>query len=299
MIDVNPRDGATAESIAGLLSRGGQSLRGLAGVRNVLALEGQPFDRERDQPCLVACLGPAKGAAVDHERLVEEIRAVPPGEQAPSIRIRDLSGAAGSLRSGYSIHFAIVGPDRARAQTLAGQTRDAAVARPALDRSVERPSARVCSASVDIDRVKAAAMGVSPAEISAWIEPDFGPALAGSLKCFGQTLPIWVEVDSGPRHRYRRVRTAQGPQRQGRDGARPFDCHASPGSYARPARADRSPPGGIDHGEPRWRILTGRGAIRLRAPGRGGPPEGAPVGLSTDLAASDAGCAGAGQAVAA
>ena len=84
LIDVNPGDGATAESIARLLSRGGQSLSGLAGVRNVLALEEQPFDRERDQPCLVACLGPAKGAAVDRERLVGEIRARSPrGEKAP------------------------------------------------------------------------------------------------------------------------------------------------------------------------------------------------------------------------
>ena len=50
---------------------------------------------------------------------------------------------------------------------------------------------------MDIDRAKAAAMGVSPAEISASIQPVFGPARTGSLKCFGRTLPIWVEVDSG------------------------------------------------------------------------------------------------------
>ncbi len=114
VIDVNPGEGATAESIAELLSRSGQSVSGLAGVRNVLALAKQPFDREREQPCLVVCLGPAKGAAVDRDRLVGEIRALfPHGEKAPAIRIRDLSGAAGSLRSGYPIHFAIVGPDRA------------------------------------------------------------------------------------------------------------------------------------------------------------------------------------------
>jgi multidrug efflux pump subunit AcrB len=197
LIDVNPGNGATAESIAGLLSRGGQSLSGLAGVRNVLALEGQPFDRQRDQPCLVARLGPAKGAAVDRERLIGEIRALfPLGEKAPSIRIRDLSGAAGSLRSGYPIHFAIVGPDRARAQTMAGQL----VTRLSQDRRLTDlwSGPRLVSVpSVDIDRAKAAAMGVSPVEISASIQPVFGPARAGSLECFGRTLPIWMEVDSG------------------------------------------------------------------------------------------------------
>jgi multidrug efflux pump subunit AcrB len=163
----------------------------------VLALEEQPFDRERDQPCLVACLGPVNGAAVNRERLVDAIRALfPRAEKAPSIRIRDLSGAAG-FRSGYAIHFAIVGPDRARAQTLAGQL----VTRLSQDRRLtdlwSGPRLVSVPPTVDIDRAKAAAMGVSPAEISAWIQPDFGPARTGSLKCFGRTMPIWVEVDSG------------------------------------------------------------------------------------------------------
>jgi multidrug efflux pump subunit AcrB len=197
LIDVDPGDGVPAEPIAGLLSRGGQSLSGLAGTRNVLALEGQPFDRERDQHCLVARLGPAKGAAVDRERLVGEIRArFPPGEKAPSIRIRDLCGAAGSLRSGYPIHFAIVGPDPARAQTLAGQL----VTRLSQDRRLtdlwSRPRL-VPVPSVGVDRAKAAAMGVSPAEISASIQPVFGPVRTGSLRSFARTLPVWVEVDSG------------------------------------------------------------------------------------------------------
>src|SRR5262249_46266915 len=102
LIDVNPGDGPTAESIARLLSRGAKPLSGLAGIRNGLARAREPFDRERDQPCLVVRLGPANGAAVDRKRLVGEIRALfPGGEKAPSIRIRDLAEAGGSLRSGY------------------------------------------------------------------------------------------------------------------------------------------------------------------------------------------------------
>ncbi len=51
--------------------------------------------------------------------------------------------------------------------------------------------------SVDIDRAKAAAMGVSLAEISAWIQPVLGPVRAGSIKGFGRTWPVWVEFDWG------------------------------------------------------------------------------------------------------
>ncbi len=197
LIDVNPGDGATAESIARLLSQGAQSLSGLAGIQHVLAHGEQPFDRERNQPCLVACLGPAKGAAVNRERLVGEIRALfPRGENAHSIRIRDLSGAAGSLRSGYPIHFAIVGPDRARAIALAGQVVARLSQNGRLTDLWSGPRL-VFVPSVDIDRAKTAAMGVSPAEISASFQPVLGPALIGSLKRFGRTFPIWLEVDSG------------------------------------------------------------------------------------------------------
>jgi multidrug efflux pump subunit AcrB len=197
LIDVDPGDGLTADSIARLLSRGGQSLSGLDGVRNVLALAREPFDRERDQPCLVARLGPANGAPADRTRLVGEIRALfPGGEKAPSIRIRDLSEAAGSLQSGYPIHFAIVGPDRARAQTLAGQL----ITRLSQDRRfIDLWSDRrlVSVHSVDIDRAKASAMGVSPAEISMSIQRALGQGQTGSVEAFGRTWPIWVEVDSG------------------------------------------------------------------------------------------------------
>jgi multidrug efflux pump subunit AcrB len=196
LIDVNPGDAPTSESVARLLSRGGQSLSGLAEVRNVLALAREPFDRERDQPCLVARLGPAKGVAIDRKRLVGEFRALlSRGDKAPSIRIRDLSEAAGSLRSGYPIQFAIVGPDRGRAQTLAGQL----VTRLSQDRRLTDlwTNRRLVSVpSMDIDRAKAAAMGVSPAKISVSIMSALGPARTGSINAFGRTWPMWLEVDS-------------------------------------------------------------------------------------------------------
>jgi multidrug efflux pump subunit AcrB len=196
LIDVNTAAGATTESIAGLLNRSGQSLKSLPRVQNVLALDVQPFDRDRSQPCLVARLGTAKGVAVDREQLVGEIRERFVRDVRAYIRIRDVSGSYGSLQSGYPIHFAIVGPDRARAQTLAGQF----VARLSQDgRLTDLWSSprTVPITTVDIDQAKATAMGVSPAEISASTQPVLGPAWVRSLTRFGRTSPIWVEVDSG------------------------------------------------------------------------------------------------------
>ncbi len=101
------------EATRELLARTDQSLREIPGVRHVLALSGQPFDRDRDQPCLVVGLGQADGAPVDRERILREIRTrFNATEKSASIRTRDLSGYARSRSSGYPIEFAIDGFDR-------------------------------------------------------------------------------------------------------------------------------------------------------------------------------------------
>jgi multidrug efflux pump len=112
--------------------------------------------------------------------------------------VRDLSGAARSLRSGYPIEFAISGPDRARVQELAGQL----VARLSQDRrladvwSGPRPAP---SLAADIDRAKAATMGLPLADISASIQAVFGCVEAGNFTGFDRTWPVGVQVDSGGR----------------------------------------------------------------------------------------------------
>ncbi len=99
VLDVDPPVGASADRTATLLWRAEQSLRRLTGVRNVLALSEQPFDRDRDQPCLLVGLGPANGAPVDRERLIRKIREESTtARPAAGVRGRDLSAADRSRR---------------------------------------------------------------------------------------------------------------------------------------------------------------------------------------------------------
>ena len=63
LLDVNLRSDGPKESPRELLARTDQSLRKIPGVRHVLVLSGQPFDRDRDQPCLVVGLGQADAGA--------------------------------------------------------------------------------------------------------------------------------------------------------------------------------------------------------------------------------------------
>jgi multidrug efflux pump subunit AcrB len=197
VLDVNPPDGTSADRTARLLYRFEQTLRGLPGVRNVLTLPEQPFDRDRDQPCLVVGFGPGANGPADRERLIREIRtgliaAVP----AATIRLRDPSGAGRSRRFGYPIEFAICGPDRARVQELAGQL----VARLSQDRRLTdvwagpRPTPAV---SVEIDRAKAASLGVDPADISAMLRAALGHAQAGRIERFGRSWSVQVELNAG------------------------------------------------------------------------------------------------------
>jgi len=122
LLDVNLRSAGPNESPRELLARTHQSLREIPGVRHVLALSGQPFDRDRDQPCLIVELGQADGAPVDRERILRQIRArFIATEKSASIRTRDLSGFARSRRSGYPIEFAIRGFDRRPLRELANK----------------------------------------------------------------------------------------------------------------------------------------------------------------------------------
>jgi RND family efflux transporter MFP subunit len=198
LLDVNPTDEAE-ERPGNFLSRADQALRRVAGVRNVLALSEQPFDRNRDQPCLVVRLEPAVAAAGDREQLIRDVsNKLNVAEKAASIRARDLSGAARSPRITYPIDFAIYGPERSRLQELAGQL----VARISQERRLTDlwAGARPMPAlSVDIDRGRSATLGLAVMDIFTSIQAAFGSAQAGAITRFGRAWPVLVQVESAGR----------------------------------------------------------------------------------------------------
>jgi multidrug efflux pump subunit AcrB len=196
LLDVNPPDGASMEATAAVLGRCEQFLTQLPDVQNVLALSEQPFDRNRDQPCMVVCLKPLPGASVDHERLMREIReGLSAADRMAFIRIRDLTGRASSQRLGYPIDFAIYGPDRHRVQELATKL----VERMSQDRrladvwAAPRP---VPALTVKIDRAKAAALGLAAADITASLESFLGPAQSGTKNSSLWTWPVREQAGS-------------------------------------------------------------------------------------------------------
>jgi multidrug efflux pump subunit AcrB len=199
LLDVNLRSAGPNESPRELLARTDKLLRGIPGVGHVLALSGQPFDRDRNQPCLVVGLTQVDGAAADRERLIREIRTrFNAAENSASIRICDLSGSARSKSSGFPIEFALCGFDRQPLRELADRT----VAQMSRDSRLTDAWARprlMPTHAVDIDRAKVARLGLALPDVSATLQAVFGSMEAGNVQIVGREWPILLKVDPAGR----------------------------------------------------------------------------------------------------
>ncbi len=215
LLDVNLPSAGTKEYFRELLTRTDQLVREIPGVRHVLALSGQPFDRDRNQACLVVGLAPVDRGAVDRERILREIRTqFVATEKSASIRMRDLSGYARSRSSGFPIEFALYGFDRQPLHELANTI----VAQMSRDPRLTDASAgprSVPTFAVDIDRAKVARLGLALPDVSASLEAVFGFVQAGKLHVFGREWPILLKIDAAGRSEVERLvqshlRTAKG-----------------------------------------------------------------------------------------
>ena len=191
LLDLNLPPAGPNESTCELLARTDQSLREIPGVRHVLALSQQPFDRDRDKPCLVVGLAQVDGATVDRERILREIRTrFNAAEKSASIRTRD--------RSGYPIEFAIYGFDRNALRELANKI----VARMAREPRLPGPSAgprQVPTYAVDIDRARMAKLGLALPDVSTSLQAVFGSVQVGNLQAVGREWPILLKIDPAGR----------------------------------------------------------------------------------------------------
>ena len=195
LLDVDLPAAGRKEWARELLARTCQSLREIPGVRHVLVLSEQPFDRDRDQRCLVVGLGRVNGALVDRERILREIRTrFNATEKSAAIRTRDLFDYPRSRSAGYAIEFAINGFDRQPLHELANKVVAKMSREPGLTGARAGPQ-QVQTYAVDIDRARMATLGVTRPDVSASLQAVFGSVQAGSLWAFGREWPILLKID--------------------------------------------------------------------------------------------------------
>jgi multidrug efflux pump subunit AcrB len=197
LLDLDLPEGTSPERAADCLRLCQEFLQTRPEVGNVLVLSEQPFDRDRNQPCLVVSLNAPDGAAVDRARLTRDIRAglVTPAGPAAAIGVRDLAAPDQFQQLGYPIEFAVCGPDHIRAHELAKQL----VERMSQDRrltGVRSAAPTSPHVSVEIDRAKAEALGLPYADVSTAVQTVSGfVQAAGTIQLFGRIVPVIVHIE--------------------------------------------------------------------------------------------------------
>jgi RND family efflux transporter MFP subunit len=189
---------ASAERTGDVLKRGESLLRQLAGVQSVLALSENPFDLFGGRPSLLVRLSPAEQRKSDREELIRAIRTRLGALKEVTVRLRDFSAPGSFPRCGYPIDLALHGPDAAEVREWATKFADRLRRNKKLrDVWVNSDSVPRPGQFVDINREKAAALGVAMADVFSTIEVYGGALPVNHFNRFGRTLR--VEVQAGAR----------------------------------------------------------------------------------------------------
>lgn len=189
---------ASAERTGDVLKRSESLLRKLPGVQSVLALPENPFDLFGGRPSLLVRLITADESKPDREEVIRAIRARLGALDEVNVRSRDFSAPGCFPRCGYPIDLALHGPDAAEVREWANKLGDRLRRNQKLrDVWVNSDSAPRPGQFVDINREKAAALGVAVADVFSAIEVYAGALPVNHFNRFGRTLR--VEVQAGAR----------------------------------------------------------------------------------------------------
>jgi multidrug efflux pump subunit AcrB len=216
LIDVSLPPGASAERVGEAVRHCDAIVREVAGVQDVLALSGNPFDRRPDRPCLLVRLAPAGERSGGREDTVRRLRARLSQVEEMALRLRDLSAPGGFPRCGYAIDLAVQGGEADRVRELAAKlAARLAESQKLTDVSADPDSDLRPQLSVDVDRTKAATLGVSMQDIMTTLQVHFGWKLDNGPGHPGRTLQVKVPPGANGGDQARdiqrlKVRNAQG-----------------------------------------------------------------------------------------
>jgi RND family efflux transporter MFP subunit len=184
---------ASAERAAKVLDRYSQVALKAEGVQHALALPENPFARFRGGPCVVALLAPDTKPA-DREKLTKTLRAQLEKVEGAEPRLRDLSGPEGARPDGYPLDLAVRGPDTKSVNEFAAKLSER-LARNRRLTDVSGGPAELNFLTIDLDRKKAAEMGLAVSDIFDTLQTYLGAANVGDLGAPGRTLSAQVRLE--------------------------------------------------------------------------------------------------------
>ena len=192
-IDLLLPDGASKERIFGALEHCSNILQQVPEVRHVLVMTENPFELPRNDPSVLAVLKTENRGQVAQRiraRLQEELK------QA-AIRLCNPSGIAGVPIDRYPLSLAILDrggpPEKLQpfAEKLIDRLRQSGKLTDVGFGASRRNSLQL---SIEIDREKAAAAGVSVQEIQRTLSTLAGETYANDFNLFGRNWPLTIQV---------------------------------------------------------------------------------------------------------
>jgi multidrug efflux system membrane fusion protein len=190
--------GASADRWAECRNQYADIIRQTEGVRRVLSLPENPFGRFRGGSCVVAIFDAGPKEA-DWQRAKQAIRArLTQDVRSATPRLCDLAGPAGVWPVGYPIEFALRGPDAQSVREF-GIALSARLAQTGqLSDMVDGPKTAP-GLDVEVDRKKAAVLGVSLADIGETIRIALGSAEIEQGDSTGRSVRVRLQIEAGQR----------------------------------------------------------------------------------------------------
>jgi len=198
LLDVHLPAGASAERTLQVLKRDAALLRQVPGVQDVLAMSENPFDLFGSNSCILVRLVPAEKRKVGREEVVQAIRTKLDEIKESTLRLRDLSGPGRFPRCGYPIDFALRGAEVEQVRKFAKKLVEClGESKKLTDVWANRDSEPRLWRTLEIDRTKAATLGVAMNDIFNTLQVYLGSSYVNNFNRFGRTWQINVQAAPG------------------------------------------------------------------------------------------------------
>jgi multidrug efflux pump subunit AcrB len=197
LIDVQLPDAASPERTQKSLLECDKLLRGVRGVRDVLAFSANPFDTFSGGPCLLVRLVGADQRKNTRHEMVWAVRARLEQVQEAVVRVRELGRDPSCA---YPIELAVTGPDAGKVRELTDRLGERMrKSKKLLDVWVNPASRPRPQLVLEIDHTKAATLGVGLTDLYNTLQTYTGSTYINDFNRFGRTVQITLAHDADPK----------------------------------------------------------------------------------------------------
>lgn len=198
LLDVALPSTVSPERTEKVLLRSTEMLRETPGVQHVLALSENPFDLFGNGPCLLVRLRPSEQRKSSREAMIQAIRKRLDEIAEMGLRVRDLSGLSRFPSCGYPLDFAVRGPALEQVREWAGKLGERlARNKKLMDVWVSRASTPRPQQFIEVDRQKAAKLGVAVQDIFNTLQVFGGSRYVNDFNRFGRTWRVELQGEPG------------------------------------------------------------------------------------------------------